>query len=84
MAYTRNYKKEYASYHSSPKQRKNRSMRNKARRKVIKSRGKAAVRGKDIDHKKGVGRGNKLSNLRILSKHKNRSYKRNKDRTQKR
>ena len=30
----RDYKKEYRNYHSKPKQRKNRSLRNQARRKM--------------------------------------------------
>lgn len=73
----RNYKREYKNYHSKPEQKKNRAKRNAARRKMTKKYGKAAVRGKDIDHKKPLAKGgsNKMSNLRILSRRKNRSRK---------
>ena len=70
----RNYRKEYDTYHSKSKQKKRRAGRNKARRLVIKSRGKAAVKGKDIDHKdRNPLNNNSRSNLRIQSKSKNRA-----------
>ena len=71
----RNYKKEYKDYHSKPDQRKKRSSRNKARRKMQKSVGKRKIRGKDIDHKDGNPLNNRRSNLRVQSKTKNRSRK---------
>lgn len=73
----RDYKKEYKNYHSKAEQKKNRAKRNAARRKVTKKYGKAAVRGKDVDHKKPLSKGgsNKMSNLRIMSRSKNRSRK---------
>lgn len=73
----RNYKREYKNYHSKPEQKKNRAKRNAARRKMTKKLGKSAVRGKDIDHKKPLRKGgsNKMSNLRVMSKRKNRSRK---------
>jgi hypothetical protein len=69
----RNYKKEYNSYHKKPKQKKRRAARNKARRLAIKSRGKSAVAGKDVDHKDRNPFNNSRSNLRIQSKSRNRS-----------
>jgi len=69
----RNYRKEYDNYHSKPEQRANRSSRNKARRKAKKAG--YAVTGKDVDHKNGNPRDNRLSNLSIKSKSANRSKK---------
>lgn len=69
----RNYKKEYQDYHGSAKQRARRSSRNKARRLAVKTHGKAAVKGKDVDHRDRNPHNNSRSNLRIQSKSKNRS-----------
>ena len=69
----RNYKQEYANYHSRPEQRKKRSNRNKARRLMIKARGKAAVAGKDVDHVNRNANDNSINNLRIASRRQNRS-----------
>jgi len=69
----RNYKKEYANYHSRPEQRKKRASRNRARRLMIKARGKAAVAGRDVDHVNRNANDNSLSNLRITSRKANRS-----------
>ena len=66
----RNYRKEYDDYHSSSKQRKNRSTRNKARRKL-----KLAVGDKrEADHKQPLSKGgtNAKSNLRAVSRTANR------------
>lgn len=71
----RNYRKEYDDYHKRPDQKKNRASRNGARRRMKKILGKKAVEGKDIDHKDGNPRNNSRSNLRVLSKKKNRSKK---------
>lgn len=68
----RDYKAEYKNYHSKPEQIKRRAGRNAARRLVIKKKGKAAVAGKDIDHKDRNPRNNSASNLRIQSKKQNR------------
>lgn len=75
----RNYKKEYTNYQSTPEQIKKRSMRNKARRLMEKKYGKSRLKGKDIDHRKGVEAGNSASNLRIMSVHDNRSFPRTKN-----
>ena len=69
----RDYKREYANYHSKPEQRKNRSSRNLARRLMKKKLGAKAVKGKDIDHKDKNPRNNSRSNLRVRTKSSNRS-----------
>lgn len=69
----RNYRKEYDNYHSKPEQRRRNDARKKARRLMIKKRGAAALRGKDVDHIDRNPRNNRMSNLRIQSKRKNRS-----------
>ena len=71
----RNYRKEYDEYHGTPKQRKNRSSRVLARRKMIKKVGEGSVNGKDVDHKDGNPRNNSEQNLRILAIKKNRASK---------
>lgn len=73
MASKRNYKKEYENYHKKPEQRRRNDARKKARRLMIKKKGKAALRGKDVDHKDRNPKNNSMSNLRIQSKKKNRS-----------
>jgi len=72
----RNYKKEYANYHSKPLQKINRAGRNKARKIVMNAGGSAKVAGKDVHHKNGNPRDNSLSNLTVKSKSANRSFKR--------
>jgi len=77
--YVRNYVQERKT--ESKARKEARVKRNQARQEMIK-RGKAAVGdGKDVDHKKALSKGgsNNLSNLRVLSPSKNRSYSRNKD-----
>lgn len=73
----RNYKKEYENYQGKPEQIKNRSERNKARRKMEKVVGKSKLRGKDVDHKVPLSRGgsNDMKNLQITSVRYNRSKK---------
>jgi hypothetical protein len=74
-AHGRNYKAEY-KYQGTPEQIKKRSMRNKARRKLEKEGKVSKGDGKDVDHKKGIAKGNARSNLRVQSKRANRSFKR--------
>ena len=74
----RDYKKEYREYGSKPEQKKQRAMRNAARRKALRE---GRVRKGDrleVDHVKPLSRGgtNKPSNLRIVSRKNNRSRKR--------
>lgn len=62
-------------YQARPEQVKKRVARNAARRLMIKKHGKAALRGKDVDHKRGVSAGNGASNLRIRNRSENRADK---------
>lgn len=66
----RNYKKEYARYHSSPAQIAARSKRNKARRKLGLKKGDP----REVDHKRPLskGGGNGRANLRAVSRRANR------------
>jgi hypothetical protein len=72
----RNYKKEYANYHSKPVQKVNRAGRNKARKTVMKSGGTAKVAGKDVHHRNGNPRDNRRKNLAVTTKTANRSFRR--------
>jgi 5-methylcytosine-specific restriction endonuclease McrA len=76
----RNYEKEYKTYQGTPEQIKKRAERNKARREMEKKVGAAAIKGKDIDHKKPLDRGgsNAMSNLRISSVKANRNWRKGK------
>ena len=66
----RDYKKEYAEYHGKAEQRKNRSERNKARRKM----GLKIGDGREVDHVKPLSKGgsNHKSNLKITTRKQNR------------
>tara|TARA_E500000331_G_scaffold345664_1_gene383516 strand:- start:275 stop:505 length:231 start_codon:yes stop_codon:yes gene_type:complete len=75
MAKKRNYRREYDTYHKRTRQKKRRAGRNKARRMMIKKKGKSKLKGKDVHHKNGNARDNRKSNLAIMSKSKNRSRK---------
>ena len=68
----RDYKKEYANYHSKLEQKKNRAGRNGARRMMKKKHGNSLL-GKDVDHKDRNPRNNTMGNLRVQSKSINRS-----------
>lgn len=71
----RNYKKEYANYHSKPAQVKNRAMRNAARA-IMKKLGKTYTGDKkDVAHKDNNPKNNKPTNLQMQSRKKNRSRK---------
>lgn len=71
----RKYSEYDKKYQARPEQVAKRVARNAARRLMIKKHGKAALKGKDIDHKRGTKAGNGSSNLRIMSKSANRSKK---------
>ena len=75
---TRDYKKEYADYHSKPEQRANRSKRVLARRKLEKEGRVSKGDGKDVDHKDGNPQNNSDENLTVMSASKNRSKDNNK------
>lgn len=59
-----------------PGQQEKRHKTNEARAKVVKKLGKAAVAGKDVDHKKPLraGGSNDEANLRVLPKSVNRAW----------
>jgi len=69
----RNYNQEYNRYHKQPAQRRRNDARKKARREMVKTHGKAALAGKDIDHVDRNPKNNSRSNLRISSVKANRS-----------
>jgi hypothetical protein len=78
----RDYKKELEWEHTKKKNRvKDRAQRNSARATVKKKVGAAALKGKDVGHKKAVSKGGKngLANLFVQNASENRSFSRNKD-----
>lgn len=77
----RDYKKEYAKYHSRPEQIKNRTERTTTRRQANAAGVTSKGDGKDIDHKTPLSKGgsNAKSNLRVVDKSVNRSFSRNAD-----
>ncbi|MFD1450843.1 HNH endonuclease signature motif containing protein [Oceanobacillus sojae] len=66
----RDYKKEYRDYHGKPEQRKNRSKRNQARKKM----GLKVGDKREVDHKVPLSKGgsNRKNNLRAISRTTNR------------
>jgi hypothetical protein len=75
----RDYKKEYAKYHSRPEQIENRTARTTARRQANAAGVTHKGDGKDIDHKVPLSKGgsNAKSNQRVVSQGTNRSFARN-------
>jgi hypothetical protein len=71
----RNYKSEYKNYHSQPKQKKRRAMRNAARRKMERLGRVRKGDNKDVDHKDRNPSNNSTKNLRVQSKSRNRARK---------
>jgi len=71
MTKARDYKKEYREYHSKASQIDNRAVRNKARADV----GLGVGDSREADHKKPLSKGGSSarSNLRIVSRHTNRT-----------
>lgn len=70
------YHKNKKKFNNSTEKRK-RAARNKARAMMKKKLGAAAIKGKDVDHIRPLKNGGKtrLSNLRVMSKSKNRARK---------
>ena len=77
----RDYKTEYAKYHSKPEQRANRSERTVARNQANADGRTSKGDNKDLDHRVPLSKGGSSakSNLRAVSKSSNRSFSRNKD-----
>ena len=71
----RNYRDEYDNYQGRPDQRKNRSSRNKARRKMVIAGRARKGDGRDVHHRDGNPKNNSLKNLTILGKSSNRRMK---------
>lgn len=71
--YPRDYQSEYGE--RTQAQKDNRSIRRRARAKMIEKHGKAALKGKDVDHINGIKGGNGVNNLRVTSKSFNRARK---------
>ena len=71
----RDYKKEYLEYQGTPMQKKRRAKRNAARRRMVREGRASKGDGKDVDHKDSNPMNNSRSNLRMLSKSRNRARK---------
>ena len=71
----RNYKKDYEQFQSSPKQIRDRSARNGARRKAEKQGKVKKGDGKDVHHVDGNPQNNSSTNIRIVPKSENRGDK---------
>ena len=69
----RNYRREYELYHSKPEQKRRRAQRNKSRRKMEKAGKVKKGDGKDIDHSNHDTSDNSSSNLKVISKSRNRA-----------
>jgi len=78
----RDYRREYDNYQGKPEQIKNRAVRNAARSEMVKKGRAHKGDNKDVDHKVPLSKGGsaKGKNLRVVSVHTNRSYKRKADR----
>lgn len=74
----RDYKAEYERYQGTSEQKKKRAERNNARRRLTRDGRVHKGDGKDVDHKQSLrdGGSNSDSNLRVLSKSRNRGFSR--------
>lgn len=77
--YKRDYDREYEVSHSSPKAKKKRAENNAARRKMEKAGKVRKGDGKDVAHSDNNTSNNSMSNLKVQSQSKNRSFARNKN-----
>lgn len=74
---TRDFKREYETYHASEKQKKNRAARNAARASMMKKGKVKKGDGKDVAHMKAFDKGGSNGDgLRVESASKNRSFAR--------
>ncbi len=80
MARIRDYKHEYDSYHAKPEQKKQRAVRNAARRELESAGRVTKGDKKDVDHKKPLRAGgtNAPGNLRVTSQSTNRAWRKGK------
>jgi hypothetical protein len=71
----------YKKYHASPKAKKQRAARNRARREAEKEGKVHKGDGKEVDHKRALSNGGSTgkSNTRVISRKQNRSYKRDRN-----
>lgn len=78
MATRESTKAYYEKYHGTEKAKRERAMRNAARREMEKDGRVRKGDGKDVDHKRALSNGgsNSRSNLRVVSVATNRGYKR--------
>ena len=67
----RDYRREYAASRR-PDRRLDNIARKRARRKMVKKHGAAALKGKEVDHGNMNPRDNRMSNLTIMSRKANR------------
>lgn len=73
----RPYKKEYEQYQGTEEQKKNRAMRNAARRKAVQDGEAKKGDGKDVHHTKALSKGGtNKGKLTVISAAKNRSFAR--------
>lgn len=72
----RDYKQEYQNYQGKPEQIKRRAARNKSRRLLEKAGRVHKGDNRDVDHKDRNPSNTSRKNLRVQSKHNNRSYSR--------
>ena len=64
----RNYQRELRVEKANhPERAKERAARNRARRKLSKKVGKAALQGREVEHANGVATDNRMINLRAVS-----------------
>ena len=70
----RDYRREYDTYQGTEKQKRNRALRNAARREATRDGKVHKGDGKEVDHKRSLDRGgsNSESNWQILSRRANR------------
>ncbi len=76
MKKKRNFRAEYQNYHKRPEQKKRRAQRNAARRKMMRAGKVRRGDGKDVHHSNSRTKDNRASNLKAISKHRNRSFNR--------
>ncbi len=73
----RDYRAEYDKFQGTPQQKKNRAMRNAARRKMMKAGKVRKGDGMDVAHTKAIDKGgNNSTGLKVEPKGKNRSFAR--------